>query len=448
MTKDDVLRLAEERGIEFIRVEYLDYSGVTRARTIRRTALAAALETGVNFSTAIMSFNSLDHYIPEPMYGPGDGDFWAMPDPDSFAIVPYRDRTARMFCDLVDLDGAPWPGCPRTALKRVLTEAERELGGTITAAYEPEGMLFVRKADGSLVPADNSKCFSVNGMEIQHPFVSRVVDTMEAMGHEIEQISSEYGPGQYEINLKYAPMLKATDGMVTFRHVFKNIGRDLGYVATLMPKPFADLPGSGLHVHLSLIDGAGRNLFQDKADVRGLEMSEVAYHFAGGLLAHGAALTAVGAPTVNSYKRLLPGSWSPAHICYGPANRSVLVRIPEKRRARRLEFRSGDGCCNPYLFSAALVAAGLDGVRRRIDPGTPATDDVGHLPEAELARRGIKWLPRTLGEAIDALAADSIIRSSWGPALFDEFVKVRRSEWDTYICHVSEWERAAYIDLY
>lgn len=447
MTRDDVLKVVDEKDIQFIRVEYLDFSGVTRARTVRREALPDVLETGVNFSTAIMSFNSLDHYVPDPLYGPQDGDFWALPDPDTFAIVPYREKTARMFCDLVDVDGRPWEGCPRSALKRLLNQAQKDLGGTLNAAYEPEGMLF-KSEGGHLVPADSSKCFSIEGVEVQAGFIKRVVDSLESMGIPVVQISSEYGPGQYEINLKYGPVLQATDAMVTFKHVFKTLGREEGYVATLMPKPFNELPGNGLHVHLSLFDSNGVNLFQDPGDRRGLEMSELAYCFTGGLLKHGEALTAIGAPTVNSYKRLLPGSWAPAHVCYGPANRSVLVRVPEKRRARRVEFRSGDGCCNPYLFSAALVAAGLDGVKNRIDPGEPVMEDVGHMEERRLRELGVRWIPRTLGEAIEALAKDEVIKNALGAPLFNEFIKVRRSEWITYAQYVDQWDRDAYLQTY
>jgi glutamine synthetase len=439
-TVDDVLKIVQQHAIEFIRVEFLDYAGLIRGRTIRPENLKEAMVKGVNFSTAIMSFDAFDEYIPNPMYGPGDGDFFAVPDPSTFAIVPYRKKTARMFCDLVDINGDPWPGCPRNALKRLLAEVESLLGGRLYMAYEQEAYL-LRELDGRIVPADNSHCFSPDGVDIQEEFVQEFVHSLETMGVKTEQISSEYGPGQLEVNLRYAPALKATDDQVTFKQLFKQIARDKGMIGTLMPKPFEHLAGSGLHVHISLYSDAGENLFEDHTDQRGLDLSEKAYHFIGGLLRHGRSLIAVGAPSINSYKRMRPGTWAPAHICYGAGNRSVLVRIPEKRRTRRFEFRGADGTCNPYLLSACLLAAGLDGIHNRIHPGEPANEDVSWLTDTEMKERGIFRAPRTLEEAIDSLSQDTILAQAIGREIWEEFIKVKRTEWDKYSRHVGEWER-------
>ncbi|MGO0061772.1 glutamine synthetase family protein [Brevibacillus fluminis] len=439
-TKAEVLALVEEKGIEFIRIEFLDYAGVTRGRTIRPDSLRDAMEKGVNFSAAIMSFDIFDEYIPDPMYKPGDGDFFAVPDPSTFAIVPYRKNTARMLCDLVDINGDPWVGCPRNALKRLLTEVESLLGGTLNMAYEQEAYL-LKEENGKLVPADNSHCFSTDGVDIQEEFIQEFIYSLEAMNVKTEQISSEYGPGQLEINLRYQPALKATDDQVTFQHLFKQIARKQGFVGTLMPKPFDHLAGSGLHVHMSLYNEAGENLFSDITDQRGLDLSEKAYHFIGGLLQHGRSLIAIGAPSINSYKRMRPGTWAPAHICYGAGNRSVLVRIPEKRRARRFEFRGADGTCNPYLLSACLVAAGLAGIQNGIHPGEPANDDVSWLTETEMKERGISRAPRTLEEAMDSLSQDTILARAIGREIWEEFIKVKRTEWDKYARQVGEWER-------
>lgn len=440
MNKEQVLERVKEEQIEFVRVEFLDYAGVTRGRTIRPAQLKDALETGINFSTAIMSFDVLDEYIADYTYGPHDGDFFAVPDPATFTILPHRDKTARMLCNLVDEHGDPWPGCPRHALQRLLQEAERLLGGQMYMAFEQEAYL-LREEDGRLVPADESHCFSIEGADIQEAFLHRFVQALEAMGVRTEQISSEYGPGQLEVNLRYAPALQATDDQVTFAHLFKEVARDLGMVGTLMPKPFPHLAGSGLHVHLSLYDENGENLFEDLTDQRGLDLSEKAYHFIGGLLRHASSLVAIGAPSMNSYKRMLPGSWAPAHVCYGAGNRSVLVRIPEKRRARRFEYRGADGTCNPYLLAACLVAAGLDGIQNRIDPGDPVTCDVAQLSEQERQDRGIGLLPRSLRQAIAALAADTILAETIGRPIWEEFIKIKRSEWEKFSRHVSDWER-------
>lgn len=269
------------------------------------------------------------------------------------------------------------------------------------------------------------------------------------MNVKTEQISSEYGPGQLEINLLYAPALKATDDQVTFSHLFKQIARSKGFVGTLMPKPFDNLAGTGLHVHMSLYNEGGENLFQDNTDQRGLDLSEKAYHFIGGLLQHGRSLIGIGAPSINSYKRMRPGTWAPAHICYGAGNRSVLVRIPEKRRARRFEFRGADGTCNPYLLSACLVAAGLAGIQNGLHPGEPANDDVSWLTETEMKERGIiSRAPRTLEEAMDSLSEDTILARAIGRDIWEEFIKVKRTEWDKYACQVSEWERNLFANRF
>ncbi|QCJ42624.1 glutamine synthetase [Bacillus sp. S3] len=440
LSKKQVLEIVEKEKVEFIRVEFLDYAGVTRGRTIRPAQLMNAMEKGINFSTAIMSFDVFDEYIPNPAYGPNDGDFFAVPDPSTFAILPYRKNTARMICDLVDINGDPWPGCPRSAFKRLLNEVESILGGKMNMAFEQEAYL-LKEIDGQLVPADNSHCFSTEGADIQEDFIQEFVHSLEAMGVETEQLSSEFGPGQLEINLKYTNALKAADDQVTFMHLFKQIARDKGMVGTLMPKPFQHLAGSGLHVHISLYDETGENLFEDTTDHRGLDMSEKAYHFIGGLLKHGSSLVAIGAPSVNSYKRMQPGSWAPAHICYGSGNRSVLVRIPEKRRARRFEYRGADGTSNPYLLAACIVAAGLRGIQNNIDPGEPIEFDVSAASEFQLKERGISWVPRSLKEAIDCLAEDSVLAQTIGRSIWEEFIKIKRTEWDKYSRYVSDWER-------
>jgi len=447
LTKEEVLKIIEENNIEFIRIEFLDYAGVTRGRTVRKNNLYDVMERGINFSTAIMSFDVFDEYIPNPMYGAEDGDFFAIPDPSTFAIIPYRKNTARMLCDLVDINGNPWPGCPRNALKRLLREVESELGGSLHLAYEQEAYL-LKEENGERVPADHSHCFSSDGVDIQETFIQEFVYALEKMGIETEQISSEYGPGQLEINLKYAPALTATDQQVTYLHVFKQVARNLGLIGTLMPKPFQHLPGSGLHVHISLYNEAGENLFQDTSDPRGFDLSDKAYYFIGGLLKHARSLIAIGAPSFNSYKRMQPGSWAPAHICYGSGNRSVLIRIPEKRRERRFEFRGADGTCNPYLLTTCLLAAGLDGIQNKINPGEPVDYDVSHLSEMELLEKGIQWIPRTLNEATQSLSEDTILADTIGRDIWQEYINIKKTEWNKYCQYVSNWERNIFSERF
>lgn len=445
-TKEDVLKRIEEEGIDYIRIEFLDYAGVTRARTIRKEFIAGAMESGVNFSAAIMDFTMFDTYVPNPLYGTDSGDFFAMPDPETFVVLPHRRKTARMYCDLVDENGNPWAGCPRSILKKLLKEAEDIMGGKLFMVYEQEAYL-LKEENGNLVPADNSACFSSDGLDEQEEFVQKFIESMAEMGVETEQMSSEFGPGQVEINLKYDQCLKATDDQVTFRQLFKHLARDMGMVGTLAPKPFDNLPGSGLHIHISMFDEK-QNLFKDLNDSRGLDLSDKAYHFIGGILHHGKALSAIGAPTMNSYKRMIPGSWAPAHICYGAGNRSVLVRVLEPRRERRFEYRGADGTCNPYLLSAALVAAGLHGVRQRMDPGVPLEQDAGTLSNQELEALGIEWVPRNLKEALEHLSKDTILAESIGRDIWQEFIKVKNEEWNQHHNRVDEWERKLYAKIY
>ncbi|AIY06815.1 glutamine synthetase [Planococcus sp. PAMC 21323] len=442
----EVMRKIEQENIDYIRVEFLDYSGVTRARTIRKEQIANAMEVGVNFSAAIMDFTMFDTYVPNPSYGADSGDFFALPDPDTFVILPHRRKTARMFCDLVDENGNPWQGCPRSVLKKLLKEAEEVLGGQIKMVYEQEAYL-MKEEDGKLVPADNSACFSTDGLDIQEDFIQNFIETMGLMGVETEQVSSEFGPGQVEINLKYDHCLKATDDQVTFKQLFKHLAREAGMVGTLAPKPFNELAGSGLHVHMSLFEG-DKNLFKDLNDSRGLDLSEVAYYFIGGILHHGKALSAIAAPTVNSYKRMIPGSFAPAHICYGVGNRSSLVRVLEPRRERRFEYRGADGTCNPYLLSASLIAAGLHGVREKLDPGMPLEKDVGNLSQEELDALGVEWVPRDLKEALSYLAEDTILAETIGRDIWQEFIKVKQEEWKLHFYRVDEWERKLYSNVY
>nr|WP_239583368.1 glutamine synthetase family protein [Metabacillus iocasae] len=352
-----------------------------------------------------------------------------------------------MLCDLVDVDGNPWPGCPRQVLKRLLNEVEVVLGGTLNMAFEQEAYL-LKEVGGKLLPADQSHCFSTDGVDIQDDFIQDFVSTLETMNVTTEQISSEYGPGQLEINLKYTNALKAADDQVTFMHVFKQLARNKGMIGTLMPKPFQHLAGSGLHVHMSLFNEEGENLFADVTDKRDLDLSKTAYQFIGGLLTHGTSLVAIGAPSINSYKRMQPGSWAPAHICYGMGNRSVLIRVVDKRRTRRFEYRGADGTCNPYLLAASLIAAGLQGIQHRIDPGDPAHFDVGHASECQLKEKNIHSIPRNLNDAINSLEQDAVLAQVIGPTIWKELIKIKRTEWDKYLRHVSDWELGAFSEKF
>jgi glutamine synthetase len=310
-------------------------------------------------------------------------------------------------------------------------------------AFEPEFALYRRVGEGAYEPADRYAMYSVDRIDAHHELLARIEEALAAQGVRVVQLGSEYGAGQVEINLAHAAPRKAADDLVTFRETVKALAREAGLVASFMPKPFADAAGSGVHVHLSLWDREGR---ADRSAGEGpLGLSEELGRFMAGVLAHAPALCGVAAPTPNSYKRLLPASWAPAHVGYAAGNRAALVRVPGASR-RRIEFRAGDHTGNPYLALATLIAAGLDGLDRQLDPGPPVKGDLGHLSAEELARQGIRMLPRSAGEALDAVEADEVVMRALGPVCGPELLRVKRHELDRHDRQVSEWERGVYFE--
>jgi glutamine synthetase len=255
-------------------------------------------------------------------------------------------------------------------------------------------------------------------------------------------VAPEFGPGQYEINIAHQPPLKAADDLMTVKEELRALARAAGFIATFMPKLSADLPGSGLHVHLGVMSSDGRNAMRGDGP---LGLSPLGTSFVAGLLKHAPGLSGLAAPTVNSYKRLLPGSWAPSHICYGASNRAVLVRVPDSGD-KHVEFRAGDGTGNPYLTLIGLLASGLDGVEHGLVLGEPAMDDVGHISEEEASARGLELLPRSAPEALDALEADAVLMDALGPVIGPGFLRIRRSEAAAYSLEVGEWERATYLE--
>jgi glutamine synthetase len=429
-------------GVKQLWIIYHDYGGLSHGKTVPPERFPDALRSGIGFAKANMDFNILDHQVPDPAFMAETGDFFALPDANTYAPLPYHHGAARVYTFLCLRGGARWEGCPRTALSRVV-EQYRDLGLAVRAAFEPECYLF-RPDAGGYLPADRSLMFTVEGLERHAELLEQLMQVLHAMGITVEQAGAEYGPGQYEINIRHAEPLRAADDLLTLKEALRALARERGLLASFMPKPYTELPGCGLHVHLGLSDTQGRNALEGDGD-EAAGLSALGRSFVGGLLAHAPALSGIGAPTVNSYKRLLPGSWSPAHVCYGAGNRAALVRIPDAG-ARHVEFRAGDNTCNPYLFLAALLAAGLDGIRREIDPGPAVTDDVGHLSEAEAARRRLALLPRSAAEALDALEADQLIMSTLGPVIGQAFLRVKRSEAAAYALEVGDWERKAYLE--
>ena len=422
-------------------IVFHDYSARACAKWVPREAIPDALARGGVFARANLNFTIDDQQVGQPHFGADSGDFFAIPDPTTFAPLPYRPGIGRVLSYLHTEDGALWEGCPRGRLDaQIAALAARGLAARV--AFEPEFTLFRRAADGTLSPADSDAMYSVDRIAGYSDLLARIEATLTAQGVRVIQLGSEYGAGQLEINLTHESPLKAADDLVTFRETVKTLARDAGLIASFMPKPFTHLAGNGVHLHLSLRDLADQ---ADRSTGDGpLGLSTELAQFMAGVLAHARALCGVAAPTVNSYKRLQPASWAPAHVAYGGGNRAALVRVPGSTR-RRIEFRAGDHTANPYLALTALLAAGLDGLDHQLDPGPPATGDLGHLSSERLADQGVTLLPRSAGEALDAVEADATIMAALGPVCGPEFLRVKRDELDRYDRHVSEWERERYL---
>jgi glutamine synthetase len=452
MNLQPLLEQIDRDRCEHLWVIWHDYGGRACAKTIPKAKIASAFEHGVVFARADLDFTFEDHMAAGSVFTAETGDFLAVPDPASYAPIPYHTAAARMHAFLRADDGSEWEGCPRTRLQRIIG-LYAEQGLSLRAGFEAEFNLFTPSGEGEYQPADHDGMFTAAGLDRHFDFLKNIIDTLQSMGVIVEQLGKEYGPGQYEATTRYDTPLKAVDDYLTFKDVVRALARRAGWVASFMPKPYAHLPGCGLHLHLSLWDAGGRDhrggqrdLSMGQADQEAL--SPLGMHFLGGLLAHAPALTGVGSPIVNSYKRLLPGSWAPAHICWGVGNRAALVRIPGMGRRRHLEYRSGDNAANPYLFLTAIMAAGLDGIHRQIVPPAPVSDDVGSLAALEQATaRGIHFLPRTLPEALNALESDPIVAEALGPTILTEFLKVKRTELAAYDLHVHPWERKTYLEV-
>lgn len=444
-TADALLAALDRDGIDHLWITYLDYSGRACAKSIPRASCRGAVKDGVVFALGNLDLDMRDEHVPNATYLADSGDMMAVPDPRSYTVLPRYPGTARVHAWLRGPNGEVWQGCPRTRLQCVV-DALRDEGITVQAALEPEFYLLERDPNGDLAPANGVMSFSEVGLAVEQPFVRQVVDELSGMGIAVAQFGKEYGPGQYEISVRHGSPFAAVDHYLAVKDVVRDAARDGGRTATFMPKVFAHWPGCSLHLHLSLWDLEGeRDLTPGEGDDRAL--SDVGQWFMGGVLAHVEALTGLGSPTVNSYKRLQPGTFAPANTYWGYGNRSGVIRIPGPGKRRHIEFRSGDNSCQPALFMAGVLAAGLDGIRRRLDPGQPFQGDVGRLSPAQIAAAGIRYLPRDLPTALAALEADEVIAGALGPEALDHFLLVKRNELARYDMHVHPWERETYLEV-
>jgi glutamine synthetase len=440
-----LLQRLDSDGIDHLWVSYHDYSGRASSKTLPREMFRGTVRDGVVFAMANLDMTSNDQQAVDAAWLGDSGDFMAVPDPKSYATMPRYPRTARTHAWMRGTDGSVWEGCPRTRLQRMVDLLADE-GFSIQAALEPEFYLLTRNERGEYGPINRTRMFSLRGLAVEQEFATAVVDELRGMGVTVAQLGKEYGPGQYEMSVHHADPIRAVDDYFSLKEAVRDIAAHSGYIATFMPKPYATYTGSSLHTHLSLWDRAGENdLTPGDADETSL--SQVGGWFLGGIMSHLDALTGVGSPTVNSYKRLLPGSWAPANTYWGYGNRSGVVRIPGVGKRRHLEFRSPDNSCQPYLLLTALLAAGLDGIRRQIEPPEPFQGDIGHLTAEEIERYKIGFLPRTLPEALAAVERDEVICEALGETILKHFMIVKRQELAAYNLEVHAWERDMYLEL-
>src|SRR5262245_40171636 len=424
-----IVRQCRHEKVQMIRFLYCGNDGLIRGKACATEFLESYLVSGIGLTVAMQSMNMLDQLVAEGSFGPV-GEIRLVADPATFTLLPYVPRAARVLCDMQTLEGEPWEACPRSFLKKMIARTA-ERGLVARAAFENEFTLARRDGPG-YAPLDLSNCFSTIGMDGAAPVMTDVVDALLAQGVQPEQYYAELGAGQQELPVRFAEALRAADNQITVRETARGVALKHGLLASFAPKPFPDQAGNGAHIHLSLwrvLDGG--NHFHDALDRYGL--SEAGYGFIGGVMAHLPGLVALTAPTVNSYRRLQPRFWSSAYTAWGPDNREGAIRIPSKRRGREaestnLELKPSDPSCNPYLALGGLLAAGLDGIERKLEPGAPTLVDPDTFSDAERSQRGIRRLPRSLAEALDALEADDVLRGALGEVLVREYLAVKRSE--------------------
>jgi len=434
-------RLAAQ-GVHTLLVQFTDLHGVAKGKWVPLEHLDDVIATGAGFAGP-------------SIWGTGLGrsgarsEYFARGDADTVQALPWMPGYARIVGDGF-VGGAPFDACPRQVLKRA-TARLAERGWTLQTGIEPEFFLLRRDANAQWRPADDrdgldKPSYDLKSLPRQAPFLRALHEALLACGLDVLQLDHEDAHGQFEVNFRHADALRSADSVMLFKQAAHALAEAHGAVFSMMPKPFANQPGSGLHFHVSLWEGS-TGLFDDRG---GSDLSTLGRRFMAGVLHHAAALCALAAPTVNSYKRLVVGeslsgtSWAPAYVAHGPNNRTAMIRtLPG-----RFEWRVPDAAANPYLATAALIAAGLDGIDRELDPGPACTDDLFAMPLAAIRERGIELLPQSLEAAIDALDASTLLRGTLGDTLHREFVRLKRDEWLAYARHVSGWELDRYAALF
>ena len=437
----------ESHGVKYALASFVDIHGMCKAKAVPLSHFGQMMAGSELFTGA-----ALDG-VPQAI---SDEEVSAHPDPTSMTILPWKPEVAWFASDLY-LEGKPFDACCRGILKQVLADAAA-MGFTFNLGIETEFFILKEGADGKAVPISDrdtldKPCYDVQGLLDNYAWVTEIVEAMNQLGWDVYSFDHEDGNGQFETDFAYCDALKMADRLVFFRLMAKEIARKHGYFVTFMPKPFANRTGSGAHYNMSLADiKTGENLFDDADDPRGCKLSSLGYQFIAGVLRHAPAICATIAPTVNSYKRLVPrGSmsgftWAPIYICYGNNNRTNMLRIP--LAGGRVECRAADIASNPYLGAAMMLAAGLEGIREGLDPGAPHTENMYEYAIDEIKAKGIECLPRSLGEAISAFAADPLSQKVMGTLMYQTYIDYKTQEWESFQTHVSEWEIDRYLKFF
>lgn len=439
-SKEDVLRMAVDQDVMFIRLQFTDIFGVLKNVAITVNELEKALNNEIMFDgSSIEGFVRIE-----------ESDMYLRPDPSSFAVFPWRPnegKVARLICDVYNADGTPFEGCPRNVLRRALSEAAA-MGYEMWVGPECEFFLFLTDSEGkpTTITHDNAGYFDLAPVDLGEDARRDMCLTLQQMGFEIEASHHEVAPGQHEIDFKYDDALTTADKIMTFKMVVRTIAKRHGLHATFMPKPVYGISGSGMHTNQSLSRN-GKNIFDDPNGPLGL--SQEAYYYIGGLMKHAKSMTAITNPTVNSYKRLVPGYEAPVYIAWSPQNRSPLIRVPAKRgAATRIELRNPDPTANPYLALAVMLRAGLDGIKNKIQPPPSVDRNIFHMDETVRAEYGIESLPGSLEEAIKEMEKDPLIRETLGEHIYNKYIEAKKLEWEDYKTKISQWEIDRYISQF
>ena len=441
-TKADIRRMAKEENVQFLRLMFTDLYGTIKNVEVPISQLDKLLDNKLMFDGS-----SIDGFVRIE-----ESDMWLYPDLSTWMIFPWgseHGKVARIICEVYTAYRKPFMGDPRNNLMRVLDEMKAEGFTDFNIGPEPEFFLFKLDPETgkpTMHLNDNGSYFDFAPVDMGENCRREIVLELERMGFDVEASHHEVAPGQHEVDFKYEDALHACDNIQTFKLVVKTVARKHGLHATFMPKPLAQVNGSGMHINMSLFDKNGNVFYDENGDQK---LSQKAYYFLGGLLKHARSFTAITNPTVNSYKRLVPGFEAPVYVAWSGRNRSPLIRVPMAReQGTRFELRSVDPSANPYMAIAAILEAGLDGLRNKIEPAASVDRNIYAMDEEERRENGIKDLPSTLHNALKELKNDEVIQGALGEHLFNNFVEAKTLEWDSYRQDVSQWERDQYLELY